>query len=167
VDHADDAVTCDQRGAEERLDPFLAQERIQYVGVVDVLDRQRPALVGDSAREAPAERDPHAALDLLLEPRGGPSHELAGGLVEEQEDGRVGFQDVADADEELVEQRLERQVRERRIGDEQELAQLAGRLGRLLRHEPEASAYTAWLWPRPSKSFPALMRAAMSVDSSR
>src|SRR5437588_9854208 len=94
----------DQRGAEERLDPFLAQERIQYVGVVDVLDRQRPALVGDSAREAPAERDPHAALDLLLEPFRRARDELARGLVEEQEDGRVGFQDVADADEEPLEQ---------------------------------------------------------------
>src|SRR5438105_8388966 len=145
VDHADDAVTCDQRGAEERLDPFLAQERIQYVGVVDVLDRQRPALVGDSAREAPAERDPHAALDLLLEPFRRARDELARGLVEEQEGGRVGLQDVSDADQELVEQRLERQVRERRIGDEQKLAQLARRLGRLLGHEPEASAYTAWL----------------------
>src|SRR5438105_10841350 len=134
VDHADDAVTRDQRGAEERLDPLLAQERVQHVGVVDVLDRHRPPLLGDPACEAQAEWDPHPALDLLLEPFGGPGHELAGGLVEHEERGRVRLQDVADSGQELVEQRVERQVRERRVRDEEELLQpLVRRVLRLVK----------------------------------
>ena len=57
--------------------------------MVDVGDVDRPAARGDAAREAPADRDPHAALDLLLEALGGARDELLGIVVEQQDGGRV------------------------------------------------------------------------------
>ena len=39
VQHADHAAVAEQRHAEQRADPALAQDRVQDVGVVDVLDR--------------------------------------------------------------------------------------------------------------------------------
>jgi hypothetical protein len=133
VDDAEHAAAREQRHAEERLDPLLAQDRVQHVGVVDVLDHDRRPLSGDAAGEAATHRDPHPALDLLLDPLRRARHELASRLVEHQERGRVGLEDVADPEEQLVEERIQRQVRERRIGDEQELVQPLGR--RLLRLE--------------------------------
>src|SRR3712207_8287258 len=50
-----------------------AQQRIEDVGRVDVGDRDRPAFRRDAPCEAAPDGDPHALLDLLLDPlrRGG------------------------------------------------------------------------------------------------
>jgi hypothetical protein len=53
-----------------RLDALLAQDRVEDVGVVDVVDRDRALLGGDAAGEAAAERDLDALLDLLLDALG-------------------------------------------------------------------------------------------------
>ena len=129
VDDAEHPIACIERHAEERLDPLLAQDRVQHVGVVDVLDHDRRPLGGDAAGEAAADRDANAGLDLLLDPLRRTRDQLAGRLVEHEEGGGVGLEDVADAEEQLIEERVQRQVRERRVGDEQELVQpLARRL---------------------------------------
>ena len=82
----------------------------------------------------PPTRDPHTALDLLLEPLGGARHELLGVLVEEQDGSGVDAQDVLRADQQLVEQRLEGQLGERRIRQPVEVLELARRTraGRLV-----------------------------------
>ena len=75
--------------AEQRADPLLAQDRVEDVGVIDVGDEDRDALGRDPAGEAPADRDPHAALDLLLDPLGRARDELLRLLVEQQNRDRV------------------------------------------------------------------------------
>ena len=74
VQHADDLALDQQRHAEQRADPALAQDRVEDVGVVDVLDQDRPPLGRDPAREPAPDRDPDALLDLLLDPLRRPRH---------------------------------------------------------------------------------------------
>ena len=116
VDHAEHASAREQRRAEERLDPLLPEDRVEHVRVVDVLDRDRPALRRETTGEASADRDADAGFDLLLETRGRAGDELVPPLVEQQDRARVGLEEVAHADDELVEQVGRREVRERDVG---------------------------------------------------
>ena len=68
MDDAEDPPARDQRRTEQRLDALLAQNRVEDARVVDVVDRDRPALRGDATGEPLADGDPRTDLDLLLEP---------------------------------------------------------------------------------------------------
>ena len=76
VEHAEHVVREDERHTGHALDALLAQDRVQHVGVVDVVEHDRSPLGGDPAREPAADRDPHALLDLFLEPDRRPRDEL-------------------------------------------------------------------------------------------
>ena len=89
MEHPDQLALDDQRHAEQRHDALLAQDRIEDVGVVDVGDEDRDAFGRDPAREPAAERDPDAALDLLLDPIGGAGDELLRIGVEQEDRNRV------------------------------------------------------------------------------
>ena len=117
VDHAQRVAADKQRHAEHRLDPLLAQDRVEHVGVIDVGEDHRPPLGRDPAGEAAADRDANALLDLLLDPDRGPRNQLVGALVDEEHRARVRVEDVADAREQHREQVVELEVRERRIRD--------------------------------------------------
>ncbi len=93
--------------------------------MVDVLDRDRAPLGRDPAREAAADRDPDALLDLLLDALGGGRDERFAAFVEQQERGGVGAEDLGDALQQLVEQRVEREVAESDVGDALERLQRA------------------------------------------
>src|SRR2546421_13417 len=56
VDDAQHPPAREHRRPEERLHALLAQDRVQRLRVVDVLDHDRRALRGDPPREAPPER---------------------------------------------------------------------------------------------------------------
>ena len=98
VDDADDAAADEQRRAQERLDPLLPQDRVEHVGVIDVLDDDRSPLGGDLPREAEPYGDARPALDGLLEPARSPRHELVRRLVEQEERCGVAPERVADAE---------------------------------------------------------------------
>lgn len=117
VDDAEDGVPDDERDAEEGLDALLAQDRIEDVGVVDVVEDDGSALGGDAAGEAAPERDADTALHLLLEPDRSARHELLPLLVEEEHRSRVAIEQVADAREQRPEQILEVEMGERRVGE--------------------------------------------------
>jgi hypothetical protein len=85
--------------------------------VVDVLDRDRPLLGRDLAREPAPERDARPDLDLLLEAARRAGDELVGLLVEQQEGDGVALERLADPEQELGEQVVEVEVRERRVRD--------------------------------------------------
>ena len=70
--------------------------------MIDVGDEDRDALGGDPAGEALADRNPHAALDLLLDPLGGARDELFRPRVVQQDRDGVDVQRLLDADQELV-----------------------------------------------------------------
>ena len=58
----------------------------------------------ETPREALADRDANAGFDLLLETRRGTCDELLSDFVEQEDRARVGFENRAHADHELVEQ---------------------------------------------------------------
>src|SRR5213078_3200231 len=98
-----------------------------------VVEDDRPALRRDATREALADRDPDPALDLLLEANGGPRDQLALLLVEEQDGRGVRAEHLADARQQLGEQLIELQVRERGVCDLLETLEM--RRGRADRHD--------------------------------
>ena len=95
VEHAERASLHDERHAEERADPFLAQERVQDFGMVHVLDRDRAPVGDDVPGEAAADRDRDAALDLLLESLRSARDQLLAAFVHEQDRRGVGRDQVA------------------------------------------------------------------------
>ena len=117
VQDAEHAALDEQRDAEQRADALLAQDRVDDLVVVEVEDRDRPALGGDAAGEALADRDAHALLDLLLDALGGASDERAALVVEHEDRRGVGAEDVADAQQQLRQQLVDGEVGERRVGD--------------------------------------------------
>ena len=130
VQDADDAALDEEGDAEQRLDALLAQDRVEDVGVVDVGDGDGAAFGGDAAGEAAAERDAHALLDLFLDALGGAG--VQGVAFEQQDRDGVDGEDVGDPLQQLLQQLLLRQVRERGVGDALErLEPLVGPLGRL------------------------------------
>jgi len=96
--------------------------------VVDVVEDHGVPLRGDLAREAAADRDAHAPFDLLLDAFRGAGDELGLRLVDQQESGRVGMQRLANPQEQLLEQLVEREVRERNVGDGLQVSQAVGRV---------------------------------------
>ena len=107
----------DEGHAEHRLDPFLPQDRVEDVRVVDVVEDHRPLLGGDPAGEAPADRDADALLDLLLDAERRARDELVRLLVEQQDRARVYLEDLAGAVEQGREQLVEAQMRQRGVRD--------------------------------------------------
>ena len=94
--------------------------------MIDVVEDHRLPVRRDAAREAAADRDPHAALDLLLDPDRCPRDELVRLLVEQQDGARVDLEDLAGAEKERRQERVELQMRERRIRERLELPQTVG-----------------------------------------
>src|SRR5947207_514776 len=72
---------------------------------------------GDAAGEPLADRDANAALDFLFESERCACNELLARGVEEEDRGRVDLEHLARADQQRTEQILEREVRQRRVGD--------------------------------------------------
>jgi hypothetical protein len=126
MDDPEHPIAGEQRGAKQRFDPFLTQDRIQDVGVIHVWNGDRPALGCDSAGEALPDRDAHAALDFLFDPARGPRDELVGPLVEQENGRSVGVEDLANSLQQLVQEVFQGQVSERGIGDALDLEQALG-----------------------------------------
>ena len=145
VQDAEDGILDEQRHAEQRAHALHPQDRVEDVGVVDVGDVDRPASGRDASREAPAERDAHTALDLLLETLGRACHELAGVLVEEQDGDGVDTEDVLRAGQQLAEQGLQGQLGQRGIRQPVDVLELSRRAldGRLVA-DPEEHLALAW-----------------------
>ena len=117
VEDADDAALDEERHAEEAADPLLAEQRVEDVAMVDVGDDDRTPLGRDAPREAAADGDPDALLDLLLDALGGSRAQHAAVLLEHEDGGGVGVEDLAHAVEQRAEQVLRGQVGERGVGD--------------------------------------------------
>jgi plasmid stability protein len=117
VQDAEHVAPHDERHADHALDALLAEERVQDVGVLDVVEDDRPSLGCDLAGEAATDRDPDAALDLFFETDRGAGHELLSLLVEEEDRHGVGFEDVADSPQQLSKEIVQLEVRECGVGD--------------------------------------------------
>ncbi len=107
----------EERHADHRLDPLLAQNRVQHFCLVDVVEDDRPLARGYAAREAAADRDSHAGFDLFLDSDRRASDKLIGLLVEQEDRAGVGAEDVADPRQQHTQQLLDFEMRERGVSD--------------------------------------------------
>ena len=121
--------------------------------MIDVADVDRDALGGDPSGESLADRDPYPLLDLLLDSPRGTRDELVGVAVEQQDRDGVDVECVSHPVEQLVEQFLEPQLRERGIAELVEHPQLLARRQDRLAWRQHGLAY-AKPW---SSRFPAFL----------
>ncbi len=126
VENAEQAAADEQRHAEHRLDPLLAQNRVEHVRVIDVFEHHRMPVCGDAPRKSTAHRNPNPSLDLLLDPHCCARDELVRLLVQQQDSARVDSENLAGANKERREENVELQVRERRIRERLKLLQTVG-----------------------------------------
>ena len=113
--HADPPPLEENGNAEERADAALAEHGVRQLGAVDVLDDDRPLLRRHAPDEARADGDADVPRIRLFQAGGGALDEHV--AVEQEDGGRVGGEDALHADEQLVEQLVERELRERGVGD--------------------------------------------------
>ena len=52
------------------MDPLVPQDRVEHVGVIDLVEEHSALLRGDPAGEALPERDSHPLADLFLDAPG-------------------------------------------------------------------------------------------------
>ena len=153
VHDADHPALHQQRHPQQGAQALLAQDRVDDLGLVEVLDLNRLAGRRDAPGEAAADRDAHSPLDLLLEALGGPRHERVLVVVEQQDGRRIRVEDRDHARQQLVEQLLEREVRERRIRDASKVTQPVG--GNLGLHSGDCGASYGWSRSRTASLKPA------------
>jgi hypothetical protein len=123
VGHPDQLALRDQRYAQQGADALVDQDRVHDVVGADVRQRHRSPLGGHSTREPPPHRDAHTCLDLLLEPLRGARDQLVGRWVVQEDGGGVDVEDAAQPGQQRLEQVVEVQVRERRVGERLELGE--------------------------------------------
>jgi hypothetical protein len=143
MDYAQGVAFCEQRHAEQRLDSLLPQDRVEHVRVIDVVEDHRLLLGGDATGEAPADRDADALLYLFLDPDGCTCDQLVRIAVEHEDRAGVGRECVADAHQQLAEELLELEVRERDVCDRLQAVELRGRFARL-RHAVPAGKFLGY-----------------------
>ena len=115
VEHADHLIPDEQWHAEQRLDPLLAQDRIEHVRVIDVVENHRRPASRHPTGEAAADRDPHTLLHLLFDPNRRARDELLRLLVQQEHRARVRVEDRADARQQDLEQFVELEMGERHV----------------------------------------------------
>ena len=115
VQHADCLAADQQRHAKERLDALLAEDRIEHLCVIDVVEHDGSALGSHAAREAAAERDTDAALHLLLDPDGRTGDEFVRLRVDQQHRACIHVEELARPQEERGKQLFEFEMRKRGI----------------------------------------------------
>ncbi len=123
--HSDHASFHVDRHSQHRADALLAQDRVDDIGLAEVLDHDRAAAGGDAPREPARQWHLHALAHLLLEAARGARDQHPAVLVEQEDRRRVRVQTVANTPQQLGEHLLEREVVERIIGHAQHLLELA------------------------------------------
>jgi hypothetical protein len=124
VQHPDHRAMDQQRHAQQRLDAFVQQNRVQHIAVIDVVQDDRLPPGGDTAGETPADRDPHALPDFLLQTAGRGGDELLPRAVQQQHRHGVGVQDLLHPHQQLGEKVVGGEVGKRRIGHRTDIPKL-------------------------------------------
>ena len=121
--------------------------------MIDVIQDDRPPLGGDAARETPADRDPDALADFLLQAAGRGGDQLTARVVQQQHRGGIGIQDLLHPAQQRGEKFIGAQMGQRRIGNRPDVPQPVLRIRRrgqrhchherLRRHDLEVSGPTS------------------------
>ena len=127
VDDADAPAVQHERRAEEGAEPLGPEDRAHNLHGADVVDDHRDAPGRDGPRDPASKRDPHVELHFLLEAVGGAHGQLGSLFVQQEDDDRVGRQGLPNPSQELREQIVEAEVRERGVRDALHGTDLVGR----------------------------------------
>jgi hypothetical protein len=118
VQHPDDRAFDDERDPDQRADPLFTEQRVERLEgrIIEVGYDDR--LFGGSyrSREASPDRQPEAAVHLLLETLCRTRRQRPAVVLDEQHRGRVDPEDLLDPVEQLAEQIVEVEVGERGVG---------------------------------------------------
>jgi hypothetical protein len=90
------------------LNASFAEDWIDDVGALEVVEDDGSALGGDTAGESATEGDADASFDLLLETDGRPGDQFTSLLVEQQHGACVRAEDGANSRQQHLEQLIER-----------------------------------------------------------
>jgi hypothetical protein len=120
----------EQRNARQRPDALLQQQRVQHAAVIGVIQDDRPPLGGDATREPPANWNPDALADFLLQAAGRGGNQLAARVVQQQHRRGIGIQDLLDPAQQRGKEVISAQMRQRRIGHRPDTPQLVLRIWR-------------------------------------
>ena len=96
MDDPEESAARDERHAEHRLNALFQQDGVDNSVRTHVIERHGSSRGGDPTGETPADRHPHALMDLLVEATSRPGDEVGATLIEEQHRHRVDAQDLLD-----------------------------------------------------------------------
>ena len=125
MEHAEDSVLAQQRNAEHHLDALLPQNRVRNRRRVDAVQPRWLSRSGDTTSETNADRDSHTLADFLLDARRRSGDKLVGVGIEQQDDGGVDVEHLADSHQHLFEKIVDAQARETRVGQGLQLRKTA------------------------------------------
>ena len=131
MQYTEDLAADEQRYADHRADTLRSEDGVQNVLVVHTPDHERVAFSRDASRESLAHRDPDPLLDLLLEPLRGSRDEIVRPMVQQEHGRRVHLEDVADSDQQLIEEVLRGEVGQSNVRHSEQPAQSFGRAANL------------------------------------
>ena len=128
VQHPDHRAMDEQRHAHQGPDSLLQQNRVEHIAVIDVVQDDRPPLGRDPASETPANGDPDALPDFLLQTAGCGRDELTPRAVQQQHRHSVGVQDLLNPAQQRGEKVIGTQIGQRRIRHRPDVPELVLRI---------------------------------------
>ena len=124
MEYPDHRAMDEQRHAHQGLDSLFQQNRVEHIAVMNVVQDDRPPLGGDPASETPANRDPDALPDFLLQAAGYGGDELTPGAVQQQHRHSVGVQNLLDPVQQRGEKVIGVKIGQRRIRNRPDVPEL-------------------------------------------
>ena len=124
MQHTGHRAMDQQRHAHQGLNSFFQQNRVEHIGVINVVQDDRPPLGGDTASETPADRDPHALPDFLLQAAGCRRDQLTPRAVQQQHRHGVSVQNLFHPAQQLGEKVIGVKMGQRRIGNRPDVPEL-------------------------------------------
>jgi hypothetical protein len=123
MQHPEHRAMDQQRHAHQRPDALVQQQRVEHDAGFDPIQDDRSPLGGDAARETPADRDPDALADFLLQAAGRSGDQLTARAVQQQHRGSIGIQDRPHPVQQRGKKLISAQMRQRYIGHRPDIPQ--------------------------------------------
>ena len=121
----DQLVVAQQRRPQHDPDPFFPQDRVGDGRRVHAAQEHRLSALGDGAGESGADGNGDTLSNLVFQTHRRSSDQHVGARLDQQHSCRVGFQDGPDPPQQLGKQILQIQLRQRSVGQRQQITQLS------------------------------------------
>ena len=128
VQYPDHRAMDQQRHAHQGLNSFVQQNRVEHIGLIHVVQDDRPPLGRDTPSETPANRDPHALPDFLLQAAGCRRDQLTPRAVQQQHRYGVSVQNLLHPAQQLGEKVIDAKMGQRHIRNRPDVPELVFRI---------------------------------------